>query len=231
MKGTLYGVGIGPGDPELLTLKAVRILQLCQVIAVPQTKGGKMLAFEIASQAVDLSKKEILPLFFSMDHKLENRKKYHQDAVQKIKVYLDAGQNVAMLNLGDVSLYATFCYLMESFQKEYPVEMVPGVPSFCAVAAVLKTSLTEIDTPLHIIPAGNFPIQQALSFPGTKVLMKSGKQIPQVIEKLKEEGLQERSALVQNCGLPDEKIYAGLEEPIENSGYFTTIIVKGGENE
>lgn len=226
-KGIFYGVGVGPGDPELLTLKAVRVLKDCPVIAAPRTKNGAMLALEIVRQAVDLSGKRILPLDFSMERDRERQAAAHALAAAQVQPYLAGGQDVAMLNLGDVSIYATYSYLMESLRREgFEAVMVPGVPSFCAVAARLGESLTEGSTPLHIIPASYEPLEQALALPGTKVLMKSGKRIPKVIETLCETGHLEGASMVQECGLPGEAVYRDLHAVPEPVGYFATIIVK-----
>ena len=112
-KGVFYGVGIGPGDPELLTLKAVRVLEDCPVIAAPRTKSGEMLALDIATAAVDLGEKTIVPLYFAMERDTEKLRASHLAAAEAVRPYLDEGRDVAMLNLGDVSIYATYSYLME----------------------------------------------------------------------------------------------------------------------
>lgn len=229
IKGTLYGVSVGPGDPELLTFKAMRIMRRCPVIAAPQTKSGEMLALEIARQAVDLSRKVIVPLHFTMSHEEAERRRAHEAAAETLRGYLDAGQDVAMLNLGDVSVYATFGYLQAILEEQgYRTAMVAGVPSFCAVAARLNRPLTGgMDTPLTIAP-GSIPLQETLSAPGAKVLMKSGRQLPRVLYELEQAGLLEQSALVCNCGLPEEKVWDDLsrERPEGSAGYFATILVK-----
>ena len=134
-----------------------------------------------------------------------------------------------MLNLGDVSIYATWSYLMEIFKEQgYETVMVPGVPSFCAVAARLGVSLTEMNSPLHIAP-GSMALDEVLDQRGTKVLMKSGRQMPAVLDALKERNALGKSMLVQNCGLPGEAVYPDLSKaaPAEDSmGYFATVIVK-----
>lgn len=229
IKGTLYGVSVGPGDPELLTFKAMRVMRRCPVIAAPQTKSGEMLALDIARQAVDLSRKVIVPLHFTMSHDEEERRRAHQAAAEILRGYLDAGQDVAMLNLGDVSVYATFGYLQTILQEQgYQTAMVAGVPSFCAVAARLNQPLTGgMDTPLTIAP-GSIPLEEILATPGAKVLMKSGRQLPKVLDTLEKEGLLEQSSLVCNCGLPEEQVWDDLkqERPEGSAGYFATILVK-----
>lgn len=224
-KGICYGVGVGPGDPELLTLKAVRVLGQCSVIAAPQTKSGEMLALDIARGAVDLTQKEILPLYFTMERDKKLQHAAHEKAATQIAAHLAQGRDVAMLNLGDVSIYATFSYIMEILNEQgYETRMIPGVPSFCAVAASLGNSLTEMDAPLHILPGGQ--VEDALALPGTKVLMKSGRRIPQVVKALEQAQLLEKAALVQDCGLPTECVCRDLRQTPENTGYFATIIVK-----
>lgn len=224
--GVLYGVSAGPGDPELMTLKAVRCLGKCPVIAAPQTAGGRMLALDIARGAVGLDGKTILPLRFAMSRDPEMLRASHEEAALAVKEHLDAGQDVAMLNLGDVSVYATFGYLQEILEAEgYKTVRIPGVPSFCAAAARLGRSLTEMDLPVHIVPAGGFPLEEALDLPGTKVLMKSGRALPQVLEALESRGLLESSAMVQNCGLPGEQAAESLKDAPQSGSYFTTLLV------
>ena len=226
-QGVFYGVGVGPGDPELMTLKAVRILEQCPVIAAPQTKNGEMLALRIASGAVDLSEKTVVPLAFSMSRDPAVRQESHSAAAEAIQVWLDKGVDVAMPNLGDVSIYATCAYVMEILKaRDYETAMVPGVTSFCASAARLGLSLTKMDGGLHILP-GSAETEAALELEGTKVLMKSGAQLPGVLEALERRGLLEKSMLVENCGLPGEKVYPHLsrQAPSPDTGYFATLIV------
>ena len=177
-QGVFYGVGVGPGDPELLTTKALRTLERCSVIAAPRTKSGEMLALDIVRQAMPLEGKTILPLEFTMSRDPAVLRASRLRASETIAARLSAGQDVAMLNLGDVSIYATFGYLMDMLTGEgYKAVMVPGVPSFCAVAARLGASLTTVSSPLHILPGGSSSLAEQLDLPGTKVLMKSGRQL------------------------------------------------------
>lgn len=225
--GTFYGVGVGPGDPELLTRKAIRLLRSCPVLAAPRTASGEMLALDIARQAVDLTGKTILPLDFTMERDRPIRRSAHETAAAQLEPYLHAGQDVALLNLGDVSIYATFGYLQSILQdRGYPTVMIPGIPSFCAVAARLNSGLTEMNQPLHIVPAGSGSLDGTLALPGTKILMKSGSHLSQVVETLRRTGQLHKAAMVQNCGLPGEQVYVTLEDLPKTTGYFATIVVK-----
>ena len=230
LKGTFYGVSVGPGDPELLTLQAVRLIRQCPVLAAPRTSSGRMLALDIARRALgeELDGKTILPLQFAMSRDRDVLRASHEAAAAAVRPFLDAGQDVAMLNLGDVSVYATFGYLQRLLEAEgYPTAMAAGVPSCCAAAARLNRPLTGgMDAPLNIAPGGW--ADRVLDTPGTKVLMKNGTQLPALFEKLAASGKLAGSALVCSCGLPDEAVYPDLsfDRPEGPAGYFATVLVK-----
>ncbi len=227
-KGTLYGVSVGPGDPELMTLKAVRCIEQCPVLAAPQTAAGRMLALDIAKEAVDVSGKIILPLHFAMSRDPEVLKASHAAAADAVRAHLDAGRDVALLNLGDVSIYATYGYLEEILTAQgYAAVRIAGVPSFCAAAARLGQSLTGgMEQPLTIAPGRH--AEEVLAAPGAKVLMKTGRRLPKTLDALRERGLLANSAMVCNCGLPDEAVFPTLTDydPAQDAGYFATILVK-----
>ena len=224
--GTFYGVGVGPGDPELLTRKAVGVLERCPVLATPRTRTGSSVALEIVRGAVELGGKTLLPLDFPMSREEGELRAAHRAAAETVRPHLEAGRDVAMAVLGDVSLYSTFYYVMEILRGEgFPCAMVPGVPSFCAAAALLGRSLTRPDAPLHILPGGWEGAEGALDLPGTKVLMKSGRQYPRLLEELDRRGMLEGAAMVENCGLPGQRAFPTLGDRPESTGYFTTILL------
>lgn len=231
VKATLYGVGVGPGDPKLMTLKAVDVIARCPVIAAPRTRNGGMVALDIAKGAVDLSGKTILPLDFAMSRDAAICAASHREAASLVRNCLDDGKPVAMLNLGDVSIYASFRYITDILAPEgYPIEMVSGVPSFCAAAAVLGTSLTDMDTPLRIVPDGT-AAPDALDGDATTVWMKSGRNLSGLLRTLEEAGVAERAMLVQNCGMPNQNVRCGVAGAAVDPAYFSLVILKNGAKE
>ena len=187
-----------------------------------------MLALDILRRAMPVEEKTILPLTFTMAREEEVREEAHAVAADLLMGQLGEGRDVALLNLGDVSIYSTFGHLMARIQNAgYQTEMIPGVPSFCAVAARLGVLLAEQETAISI-HAGSGDLTGIWQTPGTKVLMKSGKQLPAVLALLEEQGKLDNSAMVCNCGLPNERVITDLrgQLPAEVAGYFTTILVK-----
>ncbi len=241
MKGKLYGIGVGPGDPELMTLKAVRILKECPVIAVPisGSTAGEAVAYKIAREAVAYQiAREALPeiegktkleiqMPMTRDHALLDAS--HQEAAKQLIRVLDQGKDAAFLTLGDPTVYSTYMYVHRLVAEAgYEAEIVSGIPSFCAAAARLGIALAERQEPIHIYPAA-YGVSEALKLPGTKVLMKAGKKLAQLSEKL-EDGQQ--AYVIENCGMPGERVWKREPEnrPPVPAGYFTTVIVKGRDS-
>lgn len=229
MFGKLFGVGVGPGDPELLTLKAVRVLEECDILAIPSKEKETCTAYQIAKKACPfIDKKEILSVDMPMTKDPVRLEESHQAGACSIEEKLKAGLSVAFLTLGDPCVYSTYLYVHKKVADSgYQTEIVNGIPSFCAAAAKLNIGLVEKEQPLLIIP-GSYPIKDLLSLPGTKVLMKSGRKMGQVKEALEETDL--KVSMVENCGMEDEKIYQTLSDIPEQSGYFSLIIAKESSN-
>ena len=228
MQGKLYGVGVGPGDPELLTLKALRLIKENEVIAVPGKDIQASVAYQIVKGAYeDLDKKTLIPVAMPMTKDPQVLKANHDKAADQVEDYLKKGKNVVFLTLGDTTVYSTYLYVHKRIlERGYEAEIVSGITSFCAVAARLKMGLVEADHPLHGIPA-TYKAQEMdeiLKLPGTKVLMKTGKKMKQVKESIEKSG--QKAVMIENCGMPSEKIYRSAEEIPEDSGYYSLIIVK-----
>lgn len=225
MAGIMYGIGVGPGDPELMTLKAAKRIRELKVIAIPHKNKEQCVAYQIARQAVpEIEEKECLYLHMPMTKDENVLKESHQLAVKKVREHLDKGEDVGFITLGDVSIYSTFTYLWERLLKEgYSTRLESGIPSFCAVAARVGLPLVSGAEELHIIPA-SYQIKDALRLSGVKVLMKAGRQMRAVKEELKKCGAS--AIMVENCGMPDERIYGSLEEIPEDAGYYSLVIVR-----
>lgn len=231
MKGILYGVGIGPGDPELLTLKAVKILKQCPVIGIPAEQADTCTAFGIASQAVpEIQGKKIVSGVIPMTRDEEKLEEAYRQISEKIEEELREGRNIAFLNLGDPAIYGTYMRIHKNIiEKGYQAELVSGVPSFCAVAARLGVDIAKGDERIHILPAC-YGIDEIEKYSGTKILMKSGRRFEEVtehLEELEKNGQIEVSA-VCNCGMSDEKVYHKIRDlrTQDKKSYFTTIVVK-----
>ena len=232
MSGILYGVSVGPGDPELLTLQAVRVIKTCDVIVIPcSSDNNDRVAYEIARRAVpEIVDCEVIELYMPMTRDLEELGRTRAAAVELLTGLLSAGKTVAFLTLGDSSIYSTYSYLHNTVKEHgFTAKMLPGVPSFCAAAACLGEGLTQPHLPLHILPASYRSLEDGLDCPGTKVLMKAGKSLPAAIEELRRRGLLPHTKMVQRCGMEGERVFQSLDDTDFSSDYFSIVIVKDGE--
>ena len=225
MKGIAYGVGVGPGDPEYMTLKAVRLIRENRVIAVPGQAAKESAAYKIAVQAVpELAEKELVPVYMPMVKDRELIDAEHRKGAELLKTYLDRGENVVFLTLGDPSIYCTFSYIQHYLEADgYPVELVSGITSFCAAAARLNLPLAEWDEPIHIVPAVH-KTEDRLEQDGNYVLMKSASHMKEVKALLLSSG--RKVSAVVNCGMENEAVYRSAEEIPDDAGYFSLIIAK-----
>lgn len=227
-QGVFYSVGVGPGDPKLMTFLAAETIAQCQVIALPDSGAKDNAAQQIA--APWLEGKELLFCSMPMTRDRQKLLAAREAAADQVAAVLEQGKDVAFLTLGDPSVYATPMYLHRILkEKGYRTKMVPGVPSFCAVAASLDVPLCEGGEPLHVIPASYSDLEQALSLPGTKVLMKSGKSIAEVKERI-DSGSMEAMA-VERCGMEGEKRHYSLDTLQNGASYFSVVLVKEKQTE
>ena len=231
--GTLYGIGVGPGDPELMTIKAVRILRSCQVIFTPGKTREDSTAYTIAVQAVpELSEKECVCVDIPMIHDRTRLSQVYDQIGEMVKVRLLQGENVGFLNLGDVTFYATYLHVHRRILKEgLKAELINGIPSFCAAAGALGKGLVEGHEQFHILSKPG-QVEKGLLLSGTKVIMKSGRQSEHFKECLKEaEKDGQEIFLVENCGMPGQRLEYGAETVTGNEGYYSLIIVKDRREE
>ena len=225
MKGIAYGVGVGPGDPEYMTLKAIRLIRENDVIAVPGKVAKDAVAYKIAAAVVpELENKELLPIYMPMIKDRELIDAEHKKAAKLVESYLDQGKNVVYITLGDSTIYCTFSYIQHYLEADgYTVELVAGIPSFCAAAARLNTPLTEWDEPLHVLP-GIHDLDNDMALKGNYVVMKSASKMAAVKDMIRRSG--RRAVMAENCSMENEKLYHSVDEIPDDAGYFSLIIAK-----
>lgn len=244
MEGTFYGVGVGPGDPELLTLKAARVIKDCDVVAFavsspelaePVYEEAKesfcpaylanCVAWQIVLPVVpEIEKKPKLYLPMPMRKDKEALRQIHDACAERTERLLREGKQIAFLTLGDPTVYSTCLYVHKRLKRRgMKTCLIPGIPSFCAAAAALDMGLVENREELHVIPA-SYGVEESLELSGTKVLMKAGKKMSLVKQAVTEKKLAVR--MVENCGMAGERICCKAEEIPEDAGYYSLIIVK-----
>jgi len=237
MTGRLYVVGVGPGDPELLTLKAVRILGQVGSICVPRgSEGGESLALSIASKAAGLNGKEIVEVYFPMKALHSHRTELDAQWGEAISVILDRlrkGIDTAFITIGDPGLYSTFFYLYDRLMEECPelnIEVVPGISSINASAALAGVSLALGHERIAILPANHVSdLMRVFEQFDTVVLMKVYKVFGKIRKALADLGLLDGAVYVSRAGMADETVRTDLNA-LESGklDYFSLVIVRKG---
>lgn len=230
--GTLSGISVGPGDPELITLKGLRFLQQVPVVAFPAGIQGKPgIAQQIVAQWLSPNQVQ-LSLAFPYVQDMAMLKQAWQTAAAAVWQYLKQGQDVAFACEGDVSFYSTFTYLAQTLQQLYPealIQFVPGVCSPMAAVAALGLPLTIRQEKLVVLPAlyrvGE--LEAVLDWADVVVLMKVSSVYQQVWQVLQQRGLLHQASVVEQATLPNMTIYADLSDrPSLNLSYFSLLIVQ-----
>lgn len=226
-KGVLYGVGVGPGDPELLTVKAVRLLRTADVIAAPDSGGESRTALNIVRDYV--ADKPVLLCPTPMTRDRETLDRVWEDNAARVCALLEQGKRVAFVTLGDPTVYSTYFYLHRRvLARGFRAEIVPGVPSFCAAAAKLGVPLCEGDERLLVVPASHGDWNESLDVDANKALMKAGRQLEPLRETLRQRGELENASLVVNCGLPGERVWPSFAQAEGEVGYFSLVLLRQG---
>ena len=235
MAGTLFGLGVGPGEPELMSLKAERKIRECDVIVFPNKDREKCMAYGIAENLLDTlvaekHSKKCVFLDFPMTKDASAVLAAKKAAADTICGYLEQNLDVAFLTVGDPAVYSTFMHISAFVeQKGFKMEVVSGVTSFCAAAAKLGISLAEPDESIHIIP-GSYSMEKAFDLEGTLIFMKSGSRLAELkqflLKQKNENNIDFEFYAVSNCGLENEKICRDLALFEPDSGYMTVVIVK-----
>ena len=225
-QGKLCGVGVGPGDPELMTIKAARVLQEADIVMVPDTCTSDKTALAIAKPY--LCGQELMYVQTPMVRDKSVMDAAHQQAAETICALLDEGKQVVFLTLGDPTIYSTYLYIHQKvLAMGYTAEIVPGVPSFCAAAARLGISLCLGSEPLLIVPASH-DAEKLMDVPANKVFMKAGRSILELQKTLAAHGMLETASMVENCSMETERVYPHFAELKEPAGYFSLVIAKEG---
>lgn len=238
-QGRLYLVGVGPGDPELMTCKAVRILRDCAVWIAPKaSETGSSSAVAIAAGQVELNGREVLELHFpmikvrlGMAREPELLRGWRQAAAAVLS-HLRQGRDVAFPTLGDPSFYSTAFYLLATLQEmanDLEVTVVPGVPAMAACAADVCLPLGLGDDLISVVPAAfdDARLRSVLAGFDTIILMKVHRSLDRIVALLEELGLLDRSVLIERCGLDGQRIYRDARQALgRDLHYFSTLLVR-----
>ena len=227
-KGKLFGIGVGPGDTELLTLKAARILKTVPVIFSPKSSKEKdsialSIVRPILEEREDYKRMMIVAPIFPMIEDKSELEKIWDSASEMIAQYLDSGRDVAFVTLGDTSVFSTYSYVQKRLIGSYEIETIPGITSFTACAATRNKALVEQNQILTIVPKIDDRLEQVLEYSDSIVLMKASRNTAELEASIEEKEGNKEIYSVQNCTREDEKIIEGFstEKP-----YLTTTIIQ-----
>ncbi|MFA0832883.1 MAG: precorrin-2 C(20)-methyltransferase [Methanobacterium formicicum] len=226
-KGKLIGIGVGPGDPELLTVKAVKTLESVPIICSPKSSRDKpSVALSIVQGILDGRRDEyetIEPLFPMIEDK-EALKSYWNGAAKLITEKLDEGLDVSFITLGDPSIYSTFSYVAQIIGNQgYSVEMIPGITSFTGCAASAGITLGEKDEIILVVPKVDERLEELLKHADTAVVMKTSRHSLMLEDLVRNDPRDKTVVSVQNCGMDDEEVFEGFAK---KGKYLSTTIVK-----
>jgi len=232
--GTFYGIGVGPGDPEWITLKGAASIACCMHVFAPKARvASESVALNIARRHISAGAVVHELVFPMTEDAAELRLRWRESAVQVAEV-LQRGLDSCFLTLGDPLLYSTYIYLVRALREVLPelsVVTVPGVTSFCAAAALTDFALGEGKIPLTIVPAADdlTTVRDALRRGGTVALMKIGDRLADVLDALEEQGCLDRAVLVARAGQAGQRVETNLRELRRagdaRAGYLSVILV------
>lgn len=235
-KGKLIGIGVGPGDSELLTLKAINILKDVNVICAPKSsKNKESIALSIIKPILkeyrkcnesignDYTNLTILEPLFPMIEDEKELEYYWDGASKKVANYLDKGEDVAFITLGDPSIFSTFTYIFQRLKNSYYTEIVPGITSFTACAACIKKPLVEKDDILVIVPKVDERLKNLIKIGDNFAIMKGSRHNDELEEIITLNPKKVEIDSVQNCSMENEKVKKGF---FKTKPYLTTTIVK-----
>jgi precorrin-2/cobalt-factor-2 C20-methyltransferase len=228
-------VGLGPGDPELITLKGIRAIEAAEVVFAPRTgEAEASRALRIAQPWIDERRQQVVPLTLPMTKDAQKLAASWRAAAEQIGSTLaamDAPRAVYLL-LGDPLLYGTFTYILGELAAHYPalqVEVIPGITSFAATAARVRLALGTQDDRLAIVPASqqtdSTTLRQLCTQFETIIIMKVGRVLPQVLAALDEIGLLERAVYAEHVGMPEERIVHDVASLRDAQGPYLSLLI------
>jgi precorrin-2/cobalt-factor-2 C20-methyltransferase len=226
--GTLYGIGLGPGDPELLTLKALRLIRAAPVVAYPAPDDGASFARAIVASFVTPAQREIVIRVPMVPERFPAQAVYAA-AAEEIAAVLAAGSNVAALCQGDPFFYGSFMYLFARLAGRFPVEIVPGVSSLAACAAASRMPLVGRNETLVVIPAtlAEDELERRLAGVEAAAIIKLGRHFAKVRRVLERLGLSERAQYVERASLPNQRVAPLAEIDAASVPYFAMLLIGG----
>ena len=228
--GILFGIGVGPGDPDLLTMKAIKTIQIVDTVIAPRTeKKDDSLALKIAEPFLRSDVEIVYQTFPMVKDFSESAPETWESNKSEILNRIQAGKNVAFLTLGDPMFFSTFIYIFERLKSEVKIETIPGVPAFLAIASRIGKPVVFGDEILSIIPAtaDESKIDRALKTPDSVVMMKVYKNFPTIIDALEMNQMIDDAILISRCGLEDEKRIENLKSHAdEKLNYLSTILTR-----
>lgn len=226
-KGKLIGVGVGPGDPELLTIKAGKILSEVAVICAPRSAPEKpSIALAIVQPTLSNRKDDYKTLepVFPMTEDKKSLEEHWDQAADMVAIHLENGDDVAFVTLGDPSIFSTFSYLQKRILgKGYAVEMVPGITSFTGCASAAGIPLVEKDEILVIVPKVDHRLENILDDGDTFVIMKTSRHGELLENTIEADERNKEIISVQNCTMENEEVMKGF---VNNKKYLSTTLVK-----
>jgi len=230
--GTLYGIGVGPGDPELITLKAIRALRSVDVV---YTAASSKNSYSIAVEIVTPHLKEGIPIVrldFPMTRETETLNRAWDRNAGIVRETLHKGRDAALITLGDPMTYSTFGYLMRTLKEEtpdVPIRIVPGITSYQAGAALAGRVLAEGEESLTVISGALGPrrLREVIDHTDNVVMLKVYRNYREILDALNDMDLSHRAVLVSRCGFDGEQIITNLDElPDEVPPYLSLLLIK-----
>lgn len=229
-QGLFIGVGVGPGDPELLTLKAFRAIQAADVICFLENESGESQALDIASEAFKepIKKQQHLGVRFAMSRERVAANAAYDKAIEQIHSELKQGKNVVFLCEGDPLFFGSFTYLLERLDSQYRSQVIPGIPAFVAATAELQLPLTVLKQSFAVITGrhSDEKIKAALLAHDAVVIMKAGIERPRLISLLKETKRFDDANYLEYISRDNQKVIRDLNQLDNIAGpYFSLFVI------